>query len=683
MATEKIGVEAVFETKQFKANAEQYERTLDQTTHATENQVKANQRLAKENSGLFKTFTDIKSGIDTARMAFGYLKAAGDETIGFYMEYATQTRDFIRNTGMSAEAAQTLMEAAGTVGVSFESLSTALKMYIKNGGDPSLQSILGLSDAYKQLAPGAERARFLLDKFGKAGLDMGRIMEMTSGQILSMRDDLQSTGKMLDDEGIAKAKEYALAMDDVGDVIEGLKVRIGVSLVGVLTKAMPFIKAFFMLFGKGLDTLQMILDFLPRFSAAVEQQNNTLLASSSSFEEYKAGINAMLEPYGLWIDDMGYIRQGMLGFYMTDAPAFTQAAYDMEKGLLTAEGAMKVVEVEIPAFTAMMDILRQGLASKPVQTFFDAIVQSAAEAKRSTDGVVTSLQNLTVASIGAQVIGTLGQLMKDHKITSEQYSEAMMNVGTQMLGMSPAMIIMNTDLASIDTRVKDGSLSFDYYLGRIGAIGGQVSVIQTAAEKQDLLQKAEDANWRTRKDLLAQADTLLPQEFNLTTEVGNQFTGFENLHGSVGTTTTKMALLGGSVKLVTEQQFIPARDVISDLKKKLEDLPRRIQIKLNITIEGDGKGLIKPPPPLTPPPRGNRAAGGPVYPGQTYVVGEQRPEVLVMGRGGGFVYPSISNFNSQAVSNNTNTKNVSINVKSSQPVLRSAINALDVLRVLA
>ena len=55
-----------------------------------------------------------------------------------------------------------------------------------------------------------------------------------------------------------------------------------------------------------------------------------------------------------------------------------------------------------------------------------------------------------------------------------------------------------------------------------------------------------------------------------------------------------------------------------------------------------------------------------------------------MGRGGGYVYPSISNYNSQGGNtSNTNTKNVSINVKSSQPVLRSAINALDVLRVLA
>ena len=35
-----------------------------------------------------------------------------------------------------------------------------------------------------------------------------------------------------------------------------------------------------------------------------------------------------------------------------------------------------------------------------------------------------------------------------------------------------------------------------------------------------------------------------------------------------------------------------------------------------------------------------RATGGPVLPGMTYLVGEQGPEMLLMGANGGFVVPS-------------------------------------------
>jgi hypothetical protein len=36
-----------------------------------------------------------------------------------------------------------------------------------------------------------------------------------------------------------------------------------------------------------------------------------------------------------------------------------------------------------------------------------------------------------------------------------------------------------------------------------------------------------------------------------------------------------------------------------------------------------------------------RASGGPVVPGQTYTVGENGPETLMMGQSGGYVMPSV------------------------------------------
>ena len=46
-------------------------------------------------------------------------------------------------------------------------------------------------DEYKKLAPGVERAQFLLKNFGKSGLEMGKIMDMGGDAILKANDAVE------------------------------------------------------------------------------------------------------------------------------------------------------------------------------------------------------------------------------------------------------------------------------------------------------------------------------------------------------------------------------------------------------------------------------------------------------------------------------------------------------------
>lgn len=77
------------------------------------------------------------------------------------------------------------------------------------------------------------------------------------------------------------------------------------------------------------------------------------------------------------------------------------------------------------------------------------------------------------------------------------------------------------------------------------------------------------------------------------------------------------------------------------LTQKLNHLPTQKQIDVYLSIHSNADAVLEHIDMVRRAAQ-NRQHGGPVYPGEAYVVGEKRPELLVMGRGGrGFVYPDV------------------------------------------
>ncbi len=52
-----------------------------------------------------------------------------------------------------------------------------MKLAAKDGIEPSIENLAKLSDEYLALAPGMERTQFLMDRFGRSGDEMGKLLE--------------------------------------------------------------------------------------------------------------------------------------------------------------------------------------------------------------------------------------------------------------------------------------------------------------------------------------------------------------------------------------------------------------------------------------------------------------------------------------------------------------------------
>jgi hypothetical protein len=189
------------------------------------------------------------------------------ETGQKFIDYSEQVKNLSRSIGSSAEEASRLIQVADDVRLSYDSMSTAMKIAQKQGIDVSIEGLAKLSDAYLALTPGVERAQFLLDKFGKSGMEMGKMMEKGGDEIRKMSDaiadNLILTKKEIDD-----AERYKRSLDDLGDAWDGLTMSIGKLMTKPVTQFLKFINLELKVLSGNLEdvTLSDAPDWLQRLT---------------------------------------------------------------------------------------------------------------------------------------------------------------------------------------------------------------------------------------------------------------------------------------------------------------------------------------------------------------------------------------------------------------------------------
>jgi len=175
-------------------------------------------------------FTELKSALSLAKQAFGTVKQVIDETVGTFVTYANQVREMTQLTGASAEQSSRMIQIADDMEVSYNSLSKSLEAAVRKGIDPSVESIAKLSDEYLALEPGLKRSEFLMKTFGRAGMDMAKIMEQ-GGKAIKEQNSMVDAKLILDEKAIRKAVEFTKTEDDLDDAMNGLKITIGQRLI--------------------------------------------------------------------------------------------------------------------------------------------------------------------------------------------------------------------------------------------------------------------------------------------------------------------------------------------------------------------------------------------------------------------------------------------------------------------
>lgn len=152
------------------------------------------------------------------------------ETGGKFVAYAGQVRETSRALGTSTEEASRLIQIVDDVGISYQSLTTSLKMAQKDGIEPSVSGLAKLADEYNALAPGVERTQFLLDRFGKSGGEMGKLLEKGAEGINALNAGVDEN-MILTEKAVKQARDYEISVDALNDTWDAFTYMVAPPLI--------------------------------------------------------------------------------------------------------------------------------------------------------------------------------------------------------------------------------------------------------------------------------------------------------------------------------------------------------------------------------------------------------------------------------------------------------------------
>lgn len=225
-----------------------------------------------------KGFTAALGAVAGVAMAAG---AALQKVINDTVDYGKQVGDMSRALGTSAEESSKLIQIADDLRIEVGTLKMGFKKALMEGVNPSIDGIKDLAKQYQALKTPVEKAQFSMKYFGRAGLELNKILELTPEKIDEMAQSAEDAGLVMSQEGVDATTQYWQELDNLNDRLEGLKTRLGLELLPVLNEFLSWLNG---AIDSG-DLLQAVVDRMTfknlkeeAFAAKDEIDNNFIPA---------------------------------------------------------------------------------------------------------------------------------------------------------------------------------------------------------------------------------------------------------------------------------------------------------------------------------------------------------------------------------------------------------------------
>ncbi len=128
---------------------------------------------SKQTQGWAQSLKTAATNAATVTAAIALAGQAWNKTVVAAQAYDQKVYDMMLTTRGTAQETSKLIQVLDDTGVQYDTLKTAMKMAVKNGVEPNIESLAQLADQYVALKDPIARGQLLLDKFGKSGLEMG------------------------------------------------------------------------------------------------------------------------------------------------------------------------------------------------------------------------------------------------------------------------------------------------------------------------------------------------------------------------------------------------------------------------------------------------------------------------------------------------------------------------------
>jgi hypothetical protein len=271
MADNKTLLEIILQAKDTASGAV---KNLKDNVSGLSNEVKKNDTIF---GNLGSTISNFKGLVVGAAAALGVtaiisgIKSAVDETVRLGKEVGKLQR----LTGMSAESASELIAVADQVGISFDTMQTAVVAVTRKMGglkdiedmvtDASGKSVdvfekFGIvikntdgtlkpfSAVFEQIrakiletSNQTERLAIATQFFRGSAAELMPLLTMTSEQYKEIAADAKKYGLILTQDNVTAIRAYVMAQRDMDDAIQGAKLALGKELIPVLTDAVKWL----------------------------------------------------------------------------------------------------------------------------------------------------------------------------------------------------------------------------------------------------------------------------------------------------------------------------------------------------------------------------------------------------------------------------------------------------------
>lgn len=234
----KIVLDAYVDTSGVPAKIAELNQRLDSMTVKLRAQGEAAEQAARRGT---MSWTDFRSMYSTVLDVVRVGQQVWEEVGQKFVDNAIAVGNMARALGTTTEEASRLKEVADDVGISVSALTTSFKLAQKDGFQPSIDGLAQMSDEYLALAPGVERTQFLLDRFGRSGEEMGKLLDKGSQAI---RENVAAIEKSLlvTEKAYEQARQYQVSVDSLNDSWDAFTYQVAPPLISAATAVLNSIR---------------------------------------------------------------------------------------------------------------------------------------------------------------------------------------------------------------------------------------------------------------------------------------------------------------------------------------------------------------------------------------------------------------------------------------------------------
>jgi|GEM_PF-2672746 len=393
--------------------------------------------LGKFKAGSSAAFASLKAvGPEAALAAGAALVTFGIKSVNAFNDLAISSGKLAEALGMPVEDASRLVEVAGDIGIEMDTLEKTIGRMNRSAADtPGAFAAIGAQivkntdgttnvnetflatvDALNRMPDATQRASAAQKIFGRSWMDIAELVGQGADEIRTSLEGV-SDAKIIDEDEVAKAREYRAAMDNLADAFQDVALIAGETLVPILT-----------------DTADAFSDFKNATTQADEKTNGLISTLHGTIPTILKFVNPIARGVAI-LDHFSDSNDDAAAAVESNSGALVQASINTGLLAVAAADAADANSDLADGYSEMEDGVRranEALADHIALTL--EATGSTFDAERATLEFAQAMDDQYTATVAAN------DVLEDSESTDQEKTEALRALRLEQIGNAEAAL---------------------------------------------------------------------------------------------------------------------------------------------------------------------------------------------------------------------------------------------------